>query len=287
MTIAALFSRPILMSCIALGAGAASYVGAAKLLQSKSLAVEQRYAARYRPREVLVAAEALPAGTAVDADRLARRAVPEQFLPVGAISPDSLGRFLGRRILHDAGPGDVIRDTDLQSPASAALADRLNAELRAVTINVTETSAQAGLLTPGDHVDLLYAATPDGRGPEHIKLWPLLQDVTVIATGPKVVPTEPFADNERSFATITVAATPRDASRIVLAERLGELTAVLRAAGDRQVVKWGAVDARNLRLSDIAGITTGRRSREPARQIEMLIADGGRILRTLAPVQAE
>ena len=286
MNFVALFSRPVLMSCIALGAGAASYVGATKLLQTKSRAVEQSYASRYRPREVLVAAQALSAGTAVSSNQLARRAVPEQFLPIGAADPNDVDRFLGRKILHDTGPGDVIRDSDLQSAAMAGLAERLHAELRAVTFNVTETSAQAGLLAPGDHVDLLYAAAQGGRGAEHVQLWPLLQDVSVIATGPKVVPSEPYAEAERSFATITVAVTPRDASKIVLAERLGELTAVLRAAGDRQVVNWRAVDARNLRLSDSVD---SRRRRAPVapQRLEILLADSGRIVRTSLPVAAE
>ena len=286
MNFVALFSRPVLMSCVALAAGAASYVGATKMLQTKSRAVEQSYASRYRPRDVLVAAQALSAGTAVSSTQLARRAVPEQFLPIGAADPNDVDRFLGRKILHDAGAGDVIRDSDLQSAAMAGLADRLNAERRAVTFNVTETSAQAGLLAPGDHVDLLYASAQDGRGPAHMQLWPLLQDVSVIATGPKVTPSEPYAEGERSFATITVAVTPRDASKIVLAERLGELTAVLRAVGDRQVVNWRAVDARNLRLSD-SDDGSKRRRAALAQRIEILIADGGRIVRTSLPVAAE
>jgi Flp pilus assembly protein CpaB len=89
-----------------------------------------------------------------------------------------------------------------------------------VTIAVDESAAVAGLLTPGDRVDLRW------RGGAHAELG----NVPVIATGRQYAAADGNA-TQGEFATITLELTAAEARQLAEAD-LGDLRVLLRNPAD-------------------------------------------------------
>jgi pilus assembly protein CpaB len=224
---------------LALICGTLAYFGATRLLNAEIQRTEQRYAQRYAPREVLVAAQDLPAGSILDASMLARRTVPSRFAPRSALGPDGLARAAGARLAQSLEAGDPIRPSMFASATPGTLADRLPKGHRALTIQVDDTRSQSGLIVPGDHIDLLQAVEILRNGERAVVVRTLLESVPVLATGRRADAVNVAANAESSalaappgYDTLTLRVTPQDARRISIAEREGELLVTLRAPGD-------------------------------------------------------
>jgi pilus assembly protein CpaB len=232
--------RVTLPLALAVLSGAAAYwLGLAYLEQSEQR-VAQRYADRHAVRTVLVAAAPLAAGTRLDVNALARRQVPVRYVSRSAFAPDAVARLQGRVLAHPLEAGEAVTPAVLASTGAPALSEQFGAGHRALTIAVDDTNSHAGLIRPGDLVDLLWV-TDTGTDPrDALSARPLLQAVPVLATGKTLrlwpaggdVRTEADATTLREFTTLTLRATPADATRIAIAERAGELLVMLRAPDD-------------------------------------------------------
>ena len=127
---------------------------------------------------------------------------------------------------------------------------RVKPGIRALTISVDEINSISGMLQPGDRIDLLLTARPpsaSGHGEaEHDATVPLLQNLLVMATGRQVRPGANDNGDDRSFSSVTVEVTPSQAQRLIVAQRAGRLTAVLRNPDDGMPMDAAAVDLRSL-----------------------------------------
>jgi pilus assembly protein CpaB len=227
-------------------AGAVAYVAARHYLAAEERAAEARVAERHRKQAVLVARADLAAGTVLESGLLAARRIPSPYVSAAAALPPDLERVEGQRLLHDTRGGEPILWSSLAGGEDAALSAGLERGRRALTLPVDEVNALSGMLTPGDVIDLLYTG-PGAAGLPTVR--PLLQRVAVLATGRSLGPHAASADAPRTateFATITLDVTPEQAQLIVLAQRAGELTAVLRHPADAALPPMQAVDARAL-----------------------------------------
>jgi pilus assembly protein CpaB len=231
------------LAVAALSGAAAYWLGLAYLEQSERQ-LAQRYEAKHAVRTVLVASAPLAAGARLDAANLARRQVPARYVPRSAFAPEAMPSLRGRVLSHPLEAGEAVTPAVLAAVGAAALSQQLSAGERALTIAVDDTNSHAGLVRPGDLVDLLWvtdtgaAAGTDAEAA--LAAQPLLQAVRVLATG-KTLRSMPIggATGEvdastawREFTTLTLLATPSDAARIAIAERAGELLVTLRAADD-------------------------------------------------------
>jgi pilus assembly protein CpaB len=228
----------------ALLTGAVAYVAARHYLASEERAAEARVAERHQKRAVLVARTDLTAGTVLDAGLLAARQIPVRYVAASAALPQEVARVEGQRLLHDVRGGEPILWPSLAGGEDTTLSAGLQRGRRALTFPVDEVNALSGMLTPGDVIDLLYTA-PGAAGVPAVR--PLLQRVTVLATGRSTGPAG-ADDGARGtsaaeFATITLDLTPEQAQLVVLAQRAGELTAVLRHPADAAVPPARTVDA--------------------------------------------
>jgi pilus assembly protein CpaB len=235
--------------------GAASFWFAHRYLREQEQAVRQRVAVQYQTRDVIVAAANVPAGGILEPGSLARRAVPERFLASDAYAADLVGSVAGRRVQRALRSGEPVTASALELAGTPLLSALIEPGLRAVTIPVDESSAAAGLLAPGDLVDLLLV-TRDATAPTGAAMVrPLLQAVRVVATGRQTrrAPASPGVDvsgavpgggeTDSSYATLTLHVHPEDAVRILLAQRIGELAVVLRTAGDTAAGALPALDS--------------------------------------------
>ena len=194
------------------------------------------------PRTVnyLVAAHALPAGTlARDEDFGLKSAAPAE-LPAGALvdSPEiraSLHGALVRRYIDPDMP--VTRDDVIRVRDRGFLAAVLEPGTRAISISVDAATGVAGLIWPGDRVDVILTQDIEAGASigERIASETILRDIRVIAVDQDIAQgAEPSAASKsgRVPSTVTLQVTPENADKVAVAQHLGHLSLAVRAIGD-------------------------------------------------------
>jgi pilus assembly protein CpaB len=143
--------------------------------------------------------------------------------------------------------GEPLLPGLLAGGEAPGFARRLGPGIRALTVAVDEVNSLSGMLQPGDRIDLMLSVRPQPTSgavePEITRT--LMQNVHVLATGRQV---RPVGDTTvgRSFTTITVEVDPGQAQQLVVAQRSGRLTAMLRNPDDRQKVSERMLDVNAL-----------------------------------------
>ena len=213
-------------------------------------------------QEVLVATRALPVGTLLEEDSLARRSLgsdpvdAEHFVAVDDTSSQALRGHVVREAIAAGAP--LTRSAVLGPRQQGFLATVLKPGFRAVTIRVGPATSHAGLVDPGDRVDVILSAEValDG-GDRSAFARTVVEDVRVVAIdrrpGTGAEPAEGGEDAERTeIVTATLEASPAQGDRLVLGEREGTLSLAVRsltAAEDPTDTAPSAVDLREMLLS--------------------------------------
>lgn len=257
--------RVLLPLAVAAVSAGFAWIAAAEYLRSAESRIARQYAERHLSREFVVAARRLEPGARLEAGLLALRTVPVRYAPKSAVGPERLGDLLGRELTQPLDAGDILVPGALRDPVAPALATRLAAGERALTITVDDRNSHAGLLRPGDLVDLLFLSVDDSGMTQSAQIRPLLQAVRVLATGRAMhrpVAVSSVEDGPaQDFATLTLQVAARDAERIALAERAGELLVSLRAPGDLDPTHHGPLRLDAL-LADGPAASGTRRTRD-------------------------
>ena len=218
---------------------------------------------RAAPAEVAVAAAAAPApppppartsvlgwsrnvsaGTLIKPEDIGVTDVPANALPPGT-RPDTvqarseiIGAMVRRNVVAQ-GPllaAEILRPTD-----GGFLAAVLAPEHRAVSVAVDAVSGTAGLIWPGDRVDLILTqeigdqSMPLGRRTFGETV---LKDVRVIAVDQQLAQgTSPDVGttSQQSNRTVTLEVLPEAAERVAVAVRLGKVSLTVRAASTARV----------------------------------------------------
>jgi pilus assembly protein CpaB len=284
----------------ALVLGTLCFVGANYYMRSYLMNAETRLAGSYKARKVMVAKVEVPAGGVLGADNLAVRSVPERYLPSTSLTPDDLDTVRGQKTVVALKPGDPIERGALERADHAALSTTLAVGQRAITFPVDEISSINGMLVPGDIIDLVFTGpgttansyregrSKDGAPKELMHVRPILQAVPVIATGKttqkRVVQTQTGErEVDMAFNTVTLTVTPAQAEQVLLAQKLGALTAVLRNPDDKLVLGKSVLDEASFKQVAERPASGG----SGGRYIEMIIGGMGTPggSRTLAPLQ--
>ena len=195
-------------------------------------------------------------------DTAAVRRVAAALLPEGVLLPERFPGVLGRRLRGPIRSGEPIFSAMLDDAGPGALSARVRQGIRALTIAVDEVNSVSGMLRPGDRIDLVFTvrsplAASSSDSPESTQL--LMQDILVLATGQRFRDeAERGRDGDRRFATITVEVSPEQAQRLILAQRTGRVTALLRHPDDPDHGSRPALD--------LAGLLGVEASRSPARR---------------------
>ncbi len=251
----------------AVGLGLLCFFGAQYYLRSYLSSAEKRLAGDYEAREVIVAATEIEPGTVVSADNLAVRKIPARYLSSNTLSPDDLDRVSGQRVVTALKSGDPLYLGVLEGSDRPALSTTVAKGERALTVPVDEVSSINGMLVPGDIIDLLFvgpgvtensyqtvtgnsnsASGEQNKPKELIHVRPLLQSMTVMATGKttkkRVVQAEDGTQHEENaeFSTVTLKVTPEQAQTVLIAQKVGTLTAVLRNSDDVAPLKMASLD---------------------------------------------
>ena len=192
--------------------------------------------------QVIVAAHPLPAGTLARETDFAMAVIRGRPAPANAIiyskaAIDSLDGALVRDYIET---GAIVSRSDILRPRDRGfLAAVLRPGARAISIPVNIVTGVSGLIWPGDHVDLLLTENVTGGTTpiaDQIFTNIVLHDIRVIAIGQSIVqgaagnPKASAAASNQLYQTVTLEVTPLQAEKIVVAQRLGTLSLIVRAA---------------------------------------------------------
>lgn len=198
---------------------------------------------------VVVAKRNLYTGIQITADDIVVTNVVPQMVPQdtdGAVVFRSLEEVLGRTPRERILSNEIIRGERL---ARRNAGEGLNAIItpgkRAMTVETDEASGLAGLLQPGNYVDVIVTLRPDDvAGRASYATETLLQGIQVLAVGSSLAPAEASTPtgatsqkatkeaNRRSKSSATLELTLEEAEKLALASVRGELHLVLRSDVD-------------------------------------------------------
>jgi len=279
------FQKSWVLLAVALGLGGLSAFGVKRYIEQHVAEVEERSKAQSTVK-VLVPKGDLVKGAVLTAELVAVREVPSMWAHSNALTPAQFDRIEGQALAYPAVRGEMLLWSMLEGQRPPAFSTRLPNGRRAITVPVDEVNSISGLLQPGDRIDLMVAAKKDSKS----YLFPLLQNVTVLATGSQAVVSPDGKEGSKNiFSTITLDAAPEDARRVLAAREIGKLAAMLRSPGDNGVLASTQQDA--LSLLGLGGDNTSSGSSVPVlyggRNSNAQTAETLRALNALSPGKPE
>ncbi len=188
-----------------------------------------------KTQEVVVIAKPIARGASLTKEMLAIQSLPVDSIPEGAITEMKVAL---NRVVAVAVTKGVLLSGHLASKDKKGIRALLDEGLRAFTIHTPDVaSGVAGLIRPGDHVDVLLTVTnrqsddPAG-GAETVTL---LQDIEILAVDQNLTDQQPKEENPRrsthgksTIQSVTLMATPEQTVRLSLAQSKGTLHLSLR-----------------------------------------------------------
>ena len=221
---------PLILS-IALGAAAVlmvrNYITGEKQAMKKGL----------EPVRIVVARRNIPANEPLEVEWVAARPVPKKFVHANAIYPEEVDLIISRELVYPIRAGDPILWMDFKGGERyRGFSTMIKEGERAMTVRVDETSSIAGLIQPGDHIDILgtfkrISESKDLRNEPETTIT-LLQNVVVLAIGQITSARSGMRTDRSESGMLTILVTPEEAALLIHAQRVGKLYNVLRNPED-------------------------------------------------------
>lgn len=208
--------------------------------------------------EVLIrtAVTDLPAGLLLREGDMAWTPVSKSRVPKDAVQKGSAqSELVGALLRHKIVAGGVLKNTGVIRPdAPGFLAAALRPGTVAVSVPINNVSGNAGLIRPGDYVDMILTQHLEGGGDfsgrgKRVVSETVVEQVRVIAVGSSFKQNSDKEDSTRA-RTVTIEVRPRIAQAVTVASELGSLSLALRSfartdtetdglAEEASVVAWG------------------------------------------------
>jgi pilus assembly protein CpaB len=191
--------------------------------------------------QVLVAARDLPYGAEIGEADVSWVDWPKASLPNGALTkgdvPEALADVKAAFVRIPFQAGEPIRkDRIVKGVAAGLMSTMLSPGMRAVAIDVSLNTTAGGFILPNDRVDILRTfRDPDSSrelGRDVYSSEVLLSNIRVLAVGQAIE--KKGGEAVAAGSTATLELTPVQAEFIVLSQRGGQLTLVLRPIFDGQ-----------------------------------------------------
>lgn len=189
---------------------------------------QQELAKQQQMARIVVATRPLAFGSKLAVENLALKNWPADSVPEGAFRAIEEALKDNRVALRPIVPGEPILASKVSgTDGRATLAALLPDGMRAVSIPISAVNGVAGFVLPGTLVDILLTRKipGDGATPEDMRSDVVLSNVKVLAI-------DQLADEKtgepKVGGTATVEVSLYDAQRLVIAQRMGEMSLVLR-----------------------------------------------------------
>ncbi|MGB9921067.1 MAG: Flp pilus assembly protein CpaB, partial [Moorellales bacterium] len=202
--------------------------------------LKQTYRESGHFRSVVVAAQRIPPRTRITAEMVAVKDLPARYLDANTVT--ELEAVVGKVSRTEILPGEILRRERLAGEEDLAegLALQVPSGLRAVTVAVNEVSGLAGLLRPGDKVDVLSTFerrdTAGGQGLPVTAL--IVQNVKVLSVDQALDSSEEAAKGKKQipYRNVTLLVSPAQAQYLTLGSEKGSIRLLLRSPSDEEVI---------------------------------------------------
>jgi pilus assembly protein CpaB len=233
--------KSLLLLALALGCGLVASIGISQVMERGA-----GQGNNFDTVPIYVAVHNINLGDPIEQNMLSLEEWPKDKVPRGAIS--KLEDLEGRRPRTAIIEGEPILEGKLL--AVGQVADPIKAipkGMRLKTIAVDAEKSAAGLLGPGDRVDVqLFVQKNERTGIATAKSKVILQNIRVFAVD-QTVQRSPDGSEERTIAkTVSLMLTPDQASKLTLAEQIGELSLIPRNPDDEESGSWADVTIEDL-----------------------------------------
>ncbi len=259
--------------------------------------IESRKLKGFEMETVVVAATDIPARSVITQDMVEISKVPKAFLQPGTYK--TLEDVVGKVSLVPIKAGTQIQsDLIVDLSQVRGLSALIPSGYRTVTINVNMLTGAAGLIIPGDVVDLYCVLEPDlisqyvpGLVRKPTVIVPF-ENLLVLAVGQKLpMPTSASSSKEGLLeqlsapggaTTITFAVSPDTAQDLLLLQRIATLYVVPKPIGEKEYIPLKAENTYDV-LRKYLGIKRVRR-RITSQYVEIYAGSGGGIERNVYKV---
>jgi pilus assembly protein CpaB len=197
---------------------------------------------------IVVAKEPLRYGFELNASMLKEVSWAGDAVPAGAFHKIADLLKGGRRIVLAAiETNEPVLALKITGPGQrASLSSLVRDGMKAVTIRVNDVEGVGGFVLPGDHVDVVLTRNKSGTAPTS----------EIVLQNTRVLAVDQSADQRSTKATVSKSVTLEvdtvDAQKVWLAASVGNLSLLLRKAGETTEVK-----TRQISLKDLAGQVLG------------------------------
>jgi pilus assembly protein CpaB len=218
-------------------------------LSRKTVAPKQQQLAT---RTIVVAAAPMRFGAHVAPDGLREVSWPDAAIPAGTYSSIAELTAGGKRIvLASIERNEPILRTKITGPGQkATLSAVIQDGMRAVTVRTNDVEGVAGFVLPGDHVDVLLTRQADRTAG--------INDVVI--QNARVLAIDQLADDAADRPTVARAVTLEvdtvAAQKIALAASLGNLSLMLRRAGEQHMDATRRITASDLAQTEVVARST-------------------------------
>jgi pilus assembly protein CpaB len=214
---------------VAIVLGIVAAIGVRSYLKREKRKVEETL----KPVRIAVAARSVRKGEVLTAEMVKLREMPAQALTSDSITEAVVRSYFGRPVWRNVDRGTALLASYFVQRAQEPASEVLSEGERAITLPVDITSGVAGLLRPGDRVDIIATMTLTPRGErattDAIKTWRVLSDVTLLAVDNRLSPEYGGQIGQKSaYATVTVAVTPEEAQVLIYLRGRAALTLEMR-----------------------------------------------------------
>ena len=207
-------------------------MGAIAAFMARSFIQGQSQSANQTSRTIVVASTSIDVGVVLSESHVAEIQWHSASLPEGAFTSKAEFFQNGARrfaLIPMARNEPVLRTKVAESGSGGLLSAMLDKNMRAVTVRVDDVSGVAGFILPGSRVDVALIRTENtGSGPTTSSNI-FLQNVRVLATDQVTGVTVEKANLVARAVTLEV--TTDDAQKILIAEKVGKLSLILRQTG--------------------------------------------------------
>ncbi len=257
----------ILIAAIGFGI-AAAFMSILYLKSREAAIVESLVGEEQQMIAVVVAKQDLKKGQQITPAQFAVRELPGEFVHSNAVVVSSFNHLIGRYLVEDMSAGNSLLTSFIDESFPLDFSDLVKKGRRAMTIQVDTDASTAGMMRPGNRIDIYVnigtrvvgyeeesaadanlsaggdfqkvAMQLAGKlsGPSDVIL-PVLQDALVLATGRDAYAEhldalgQPQRRSTTNYNSITLDVTPEQAALLALAQDKGDLIGILRNRHDR------------------------------------------------------
>jgi pilus assembly protein CpaB len=217
--------KSMILIVIALGCGLVASIGISQILDRGGSKTPQA-----QTKKIFVAVRDVGISEALDAESIKLEEWPIEKIPEGAVTKleDVKGLTPNQRLYA----GEPIRKEKLVDPLKwSGSTGLIPTGFRVQAIKVKQEDIAGGLVTPGDHVDVLVYLRQGGMIKQTTSRT-VLEDVVVFAVNAQTHKEVDEQGNKINAKTVSLLLKPAQVQTLLLASRLGQINLSLRNPND-------------------------------------------------------